>query len=343
MSGRCAAGLLPRGLCAATACAGLLATGAAGAGELRLVNGALIPGELARVESRHIVWKADLVGEITVDKSAVRSLDSSTRLALQPAPATPAARDCRLRVAGDAADLDCPDAAPRSVSLALLRPAPPLRSDTGRLGVALDLERGDDAAQDQIDADLRVTRLRGKRRHGLEATIDYERSAGETTEDEAELLYQGDYLLQGGWYLYGLTEYRRDREASIQESLQIGIGAGYAIEPRDDLRLRVQAGISEVDFDLEDGTDRVTEAGTVRWSGSWSAPWLRAELSHEGKFGAVLEDVDINLLETKTGVSVPISGGLRGELRLDYDRYGISVDGGPREEIEWVLGLGYRW
>ena len=39
------------------------AAAGARAGELRLDNGALIPGEFARIEGHKLVWRAELVGE----------------------------------------------------------------------------------------------------------------------------------------------------------------------------------------------------------------------------------------------------------------------------------------
>ncbi|MBP9036082.1 MAG: hypothetical protein KBG29_19465 [Pseudomonadales bacterium] len=54
-----------------------------GAGQLRLRDGALIPGELKRVESRSIVWHAQLIGDITVETKSIASLDSTTAARLQ--------------------------------------------------------------------------------------------------------------------------------------------------------------------------------------------------------------------------------------------------------------------
>jgi hypothetical protein len=218
------------------------------AGELRLRNGAVIPGELVRADAAHLVWKADLLGDIRVPRTAVLALDSGSALALQS------------------------------------RTAPADHEDSGKLTVSLDLDRGDSSAEDQLDVDARAVRRRGQRRHTFEGSVDYEQDATRTTEDEAELLYQGDYLLRDGWFLYGLGEYRRDREAAIQESVMIGAGAGYEFRPLPELALRIQAGVNEVEFNIDGQGKELTEAGTVRWRGSWKTPWHDLELSHEGNY-----------------------------------------------------------
>jgi hypothetical protein len=315
----------------------------AGAGELRLVNGALVPGELKGIEANHIVWKADLLGDLRVEKSAVLSFDSATALAVRESHDAPVLHDCRVRAERQGAVLACAGLGTRATGLAQLRVAPPDSEWTGKVTASLNLDRGALQANDEIDVDAEAILRRGNRRHNLDASIDYEQNANRTTEDEAELLYQGDYLLQDGWYLYGLAEYRRDRQATIEESVMAGAGVGREFRPRENLYFSVQAGFGEVSLNLSEQGEETVEAATLRWKGSWQAPWRGLRLSHGGKYGFVLEDTDVNLLETQTALSMPIAGGWLGELRLDYDRYGISSGNDPKTEIEWVLGLGYRW
>ena len=53
------------------------------AGELRLDNGAILPGELGSVSPKTLVWKADRIGDVTVAKSDVIDLQTSQRASLQ--------------------------------------------------------------------------------------------------------------------------------------------------------------------------------------------------------------------------------------------------------------------
>ena len=323
-------------------CAVCLA-GSVQGGELRLSNGAILPGELRGLEHDTLVWDADLIGEMKVPKDAVVSMHSTQRIDVMPDGHAPR-KACLVSIDAGQASLACSDdvEAPQAPLMAL-REAPKEHQDSGKITVELDLERGSNATEDQLDIDSRFERTRGNRRHNFEGSIDYERNASRTTQDEAELLYQGDYLLGGGPYLYALTEYRRDRQASIQESLALGVGAGYEFSLRPDVDLRLQAGISEIDVNLVDTGKEYAEAGSLRWMARWQMPWHGLELSHEGQYGVVLEDRQIYLLETRSALSVPIAGGWISELRLDYDRYGVSSDGDGRADIEWVFALGYRW
>jgi len=284
-------------LCLGAACP------AAGA-ELRLVNGARIPGTLAREEGELILWKADLLGEIRVPRAAL---------------------------------------APESAAM-LAPPQVPERSwkSSGKLGVALDIDMRDEDSE-QLDVDARMAWLRGKRRHRIDASADYEREEGQTSEDEAQLTYQADFLLERGWYVFGLVEYRRDREATVQEAIALGPGVGREFHLDKRLDLALEAAVTELDADVEQVGGYRDEAAVVRWRSTWKMPWWRMELFHRGEYAWVLQQDDLNRLEARTGLTVPVREKLVGELRLDYERYGTSPPGESDEDLEWVLALAWRW
>lgn len=330
------------GRCAAI-CIGLVLAIAAHGGELRLKNGALIPGELAKVEAAHLVWKAELLGDIRVPKTAVQHLDSDRQLALQTSAGAASLGDCTVAVQAGHTSLACAGAAPIGAPLASLRQAPPEREDTGKVTVELTLERGAHPTEDDLSIDARRSRRVRNRRHSFEGSIDREELREETVEDEAELEYQGDLLWRDNWYFYGIAEYRRDREAAIQESVLVGAGIGKEFHPHEDVFLRLQVGPGEAELSIDEQGDEAVEVGMLRWRGQWKTPWWDAQLVHEGNYGFALEDTSVSLLEIKTGVEVPFGNSLLAELRLEYDHYGITTDGNPREDVEWVLGLGFRW
>ena len=72
----------------------LLLVGSSGlCGELQLGNGARIPGELKRIEATKVVWSAELIGDISINKSDVVAMHTGTRSDLDTA-AGEVLRDC---------------------------------------------------------------------------------------------------------------------------------------------------------------------------------------------------------------------------------------------------------
>ncbi len=95
------------------ALSGMMVTGIALGGELQLSNGARIPGELKKIEATKVVWSAELIGDITIDKTSVVSLHTSTRSDLATA-AGAVMRDCGMSSARVAPNWIAPGSRPRA-------------------------------------------------------------------------------------------------------------------------------------------------------------------------------------------------------------------------------------
>jgi hypothetical protein len=283
---------------------GLATTCSAAGAELRLENGARLPGTLVRDEGERIVWRADLLGEIAVPRSAIAA-----------------------------------------ESAALLVPVEPASSEwkrSGKIGVALDIDMRDSDSE-ELDVDARLAWQRDKRRHRIDASVDYEREEGQASEDEAELTYQADFLLERGWYVFGLLEYRRDREATVQEAIAVGPGVGREFHFGKRLDFALECAVTELDADVEQVGGYRDEAAILRWRGTWKLPWWRMELFHRGEHAWVVQQSELSHFEARTGLTVPVRDKLVGELRMDYEHYGTSPPGENDEDLEWVLSLAWRW
>lgn len=310
-------------------------------GELRLSNGALIPGELVRIEADKLVWNATLIGEIKVDKKSVLSMDSTTRSTLQIADKS-VLQECRISSSGSEAQLECANGRQTQTTLAELEPAKPEREASGKLSVSMTKESGN-SPKDEFEGDATSTWRVRKRQHTLSASFDYEEKDGDTSDDEASLDYQIDLLRERGWFWFAAPSYRRDRFDTIQESEAVTFGIGRDMKPREGLKLRLQGGLAPVRLDIEDVGREEKMAGQFKWSGTWDTGLWKMELFHEGDYIWVLDDADIYRLQSKTGLTLPLIERLVAELKLEYTRTGFNQSGLKDNEMEWVLALGYRW
>lgn len=318
----------------------LIASQAADAGELRLRNGAVIPGELTRVEAHKIVWAADLIGSITVETRAIVSLSSAVKEPLRVGEDE--LQDCTVRGGRRDVVLQCGEARELATTWNDVEAAEPQSS--GKITASLTRERGNDFT-DEYEGDARATLRRGQRRHELEASVDYEKKSNRATEDEADLSYQLDFLRRGGWYRYTKLDYTRNRFEALQEATTAGAGIGRTLHLARGLNLRLQGGPDVARFDLEDYGRGTEGGGNLQWRVDWkTALWtLDLTVFHEGEYRWLFDDTDVSRLDTRTGVALPLVQGLIAEIRLDYDRVGLQVPGFDNTDQEWVFALGYKW
>jgi putative salt-induced outer membrane protein YdiY len=325
---------------------------AATAGELRLDNGAVLPGELASVGDKTLVWKADKIGEVTVTKSDVVTLQTSSKIPVEIAQHQPAQTDCTVTVKNRQWSVDCAEQAVQSVAVSEFHSVLPATRSSGKFTTSLDIERGANRSE-TVELDLTARWFRPTHRHNADVSVDYETSQGDTTDDEADANYQYDLLRKDGWYWYGRLRYYRDKFETLQEVYAAGAGIGREFTPAEDLNLSIQGGPMEMRFyynsngDNNGNTynnDSATEpGGAVRWTADWKTPWRGITASHSGDLGWIFTLDNGYLFQSSSGLTFPLYAGLIAEVRLDYDRTGVAALDGSKYDFKWVLGLGYKW
>ncbi|MCB1704601.1 MAG: DUF481 domain-containing protein [Halioglobus sp.] len=314
----------------------------AGAGELRLANGAVLPGELSSISAKTLVWKADLIGDVAVSKSDVIALHTSSRIPVEVAAHQPPQTDCLVAVNNSHWSLDCAEQAAQPVVFADLHSLPPATSNSGKVTVSLDIDRGANPSE-ELDIDLSALWLRPTHRHKVSLTVDYETSDGDTTDDDADANYQYDWLRENGWYWFARTRYYRDKFEALNEVYAVGGGKGRDFTPAENLTLSLQGGPMEMYYYYNDDNPEMKPGAAAQWTASWQTPWRGIAMTHSGDLGWVFSISDGYLFQSKTGVTVPLYEGLIAEVRLDYKRSGLSALDGKKYDMEWVLGLGYKW
>ena len=321
----------------------LLATAClAHGGELRLDNGAVLPGELVSVGATTLVWKADKIGAVTVAKADVLSLQESSRIPVELAPRAGRLNDCLVGVKDSLWSVECPKETLHALAYSELRSLPPATGSTGKFSTSLDIDRGANPSE-EVKVDLTARWWRPGYRHNAYLSVDYEQSNGSTTDDNADTHYQYDLLRDRGWYWYGRVRYYRDEFEALQQVYGAGPGIGREFSPADNLSLSLQGGPALMYYYYQDKGWQTEPGSNVRWTAVWQTPWRGIYMTHSGELGRVFSISDGYLFQSRTGVTVPLYQGLVAELRLDYDRSGVKVGDNGNYDMEWVLGLGYHW
>jgi hypothetical protein len=333
---------MPQLACRLAALLLLIAASCTRAGELRLGNGAVLPGELVSINPTALAWKADKIGEITVAKGDVLDLQTSHRVSVREALHQPPQDDCLVAVRHSKWSIDCGPGPVRTVAFAPLRSLPQVPSSTGKLAIALDIDRGANPSE-ELTFDLVARWLRPGYRHNVNISTDYEQTDGTTTDDDADANYQYDLLRPHDWYWFGRLRYYRDEFEALEQVYAAGGGIGRDVSPSDDLTLSLQGGPALMYYQYQDQDWQAEPGMNLRWTLVWHTPWRGVEASHSGELGWIFSISDAYLFQSRTGISFPLYKGLIAEMRLDYDRSGVEVGNNGDHDMEWVLALGYKW
>ncbi len=312
------------------------------AGELHLDNGAILPGELVSIEPSTLAWKADKIGAITVAKVDVLNLQTSQRVAVREGLHQPQQDDCLVAVRAGKWSVDCGPGPVQAVAFAQLRSLPQVPSSTGKLSLALAIDRGANPSE-ELTFDLNARWLRRGYRHNVYISTDYEQTNGTTTDDDADAHYQYDLLRPRDWYWFGRLRYYRDEFEALQQVYAAGGGVGRDASPSDALSLSLQGGPALMYYQYQDRGWQTEPGASLRWTVVWDTPWRGVEASHSGELGWIFSISDAYLFQSKTGISFPLYQGLVAEMRLDYDRTGVEVGNNGDYDMGWVLALGYKW
>ena len=121
-------------------------------------------------------------------------------------------------------------------------------------------------------------------------------------------------------------------------------GIGHDFLPNADLQWSLQTGPTVAYYLIENESWQTDPGWLIGWSANWKTPWP-FDITHSGQPALIFINSNSYKFESKTAISYPIYRGLLFELSLEADRIGVSKSGtgGDKDDIKWVMGLGYRW
>ncbi len=280
------------------------------ADELQLTNGDSLNGELVRTEREQLVWKSPVLGTLKVLKKHIAGLNGKP---LPPAPEPSSAR----------------------------------HEFKGRIGFGFELDKGS-SDNEEYELDMKTSIKSGRYTHSLTAEYELEERRGETREEDHELKYQVDrsFKAEGdGWYLYGLTEWNKDRFREPEEWTAIGAGAGYLWRPATGTEIKMQLGVDGWKLSELSGNEQTLNGG--RWV---------LDIKHKFRWPAdisVFHNLQVlwntsnssdRILESTTGLRVPLTKRLSVAASVDHDRFNSrNISEFQDDETEWNLKLGFSW
>lgn len=305
-----------------------------------MTNGDVIHGELKAIDKKHVLWKSQTLGVLTIDKNQVSQFSSDTVMP-QVKSLVGHASKCSLNMVINV-EQTCADGLHDSQPLATLIAVEPLPAFSGDARFGFNRKDGNTDSAD-LDAGLNAQWLQEQLRHEVQLLVESEESDGVVVDERYEANYQLNHDFHEKWFSYTRLGYEKDRFNAIDEQYELGGGIGYRLSLDNQMLLNLQLGTAYlISHRPQDGSDNDL-AGRWAFKLDWPVPSSKLTLFHHHEFLWTIEDINNNQAESSTGIKLPLIGNLFSELRYDFDY--VSEPSGDQQHAdeEWVIAIGYKW
>lgn len=163
------------------------------------------------------------------------------------------------------------------------------------------------------------------------------------TEDNKSIDGAYDYFFAEKWFANTTLGFEQDDVAELDLRTDAGIGLGYQPFKSDPLNLQMTLGPSYLGEEFSNGNK--DEALAYRWGLDYDQKIAKElfQIFHNHNLLAPSDDTNAFILETETGIRMPIRGGIVGSLQLDFDRDNDPAPGIDKDDTQYSLKLGYEW
>lgn len=341
--------------------AGVLAV-SANAGQIELKNGDKIGGTLKSVSKKAVVWQADKVGQITVDKADVGDMSFA-----QPVRLRGIEKPCLLvEIVEGVARFNCEDK-PKEYSLYTLTDVVPFKkysdemhSYGGKFTVAGSEKSGNVNSSNWLVAS-EVGLRHNDFRHDVELrytgeSLEVEPAEGEEAQDSPVVeYYRGFYSLNWfflpRWFLLGDLTAEKDDAKRISERYVAGLGSGFQWweDEKSALKLELSLLNTKEYFDLS--APEVTAGANTRndFSSGRLAVDFRYDFPrdiaffHRSNISQNFDESDDWRLNAEMGASAPLGFGVSATINVNYDYQNAPQEGVEKDDIVYRVGVVYKW
>ena len=316
------------------------------ADQVRLKNGDVLSGTILSMEGQTLVLETDYAGRLTIKWDHVSNVESKTPLQVvlsdqtsllgQPKPAEEGRMKLKMGKIVETASFDLTEVQainPQEEKGVELK---------GRINLGLTSTSGNtDTESRHLDAEI-VARTE-KNRYTAGVEYNQEEDHDELTAKNYLGYAKYDHFLTRKWYAYGQTLFEKDEFQDLNLRSTIGTGAGYQFFETETTNLYLEAGPSFVNEDFEMAEDRSTMAG--RWALNFDRYFFDDFMQffhfHEGYQG--LEDSDVFVFRSRTGLRFPLSDHLRSTIQYNYDWTKDPPQDEEKEDTKYIITLGYEF
>jgi putative salt-induced outer membrane protein YdiY len=163
-----------------------------------------------------------------------------------------------------------------------------------------------------------------------------------TSSDNWMALAKYDKFFTDKWYGYGMLQYWHDRLADLQFRLAPGVGVGYQWVETPTFNLNTEAGVSYVYEEFSNDGDNERAALRLAYHID-KALNDKISVFHNLEWLPAFDDPSDYNLNADAGIQAKIIGKLISQFKIVYQRDSTPAPGAGKDDIRFVLGLGYSF
>lgn len=181
--------------------------------------------------------------------------------------------------------------------------------------------------------------------HRLTLGADYEwekeNDIKVTDEQQANAIY--DFFFADPWFWNNALMWEQDKVTDLDRRVQATTGLGYQFYDTDDLSLEATfgPGYQNEKFTNQDAEDSMTVNWTLGYEQSFRQDLFR--LYHDQDITAPTDDFSAWLLESETGVRIPLKMGIVASGEIEFDWTNDPAISEEEDDTTYALKLGYEW
>lgn len=324
---------------------------------LELTSGDIINGELITIKEETIEWESPSLGDLTIDKDQIHSLNTKQELKFAGYDSPCIIHD----LSKGTVYYQCGQAF-SSISFLTLNSVAPFASakqitDYSRGNLTLS---GEDSDGNDINSDWTLEATYEKRKGDWRHRPSFRFNQNSETNDDikvsneqALLRYGINWFFRPNWFWTFDTQAEQDEKKELELRTENGFGMGYQFWQTKDSALSTELGVKFVeeqfeDIVLDDGSFIESPESNEYSSLSWTVNAFHSLhkgflFSYEHKIDSSLENSEDWQAEIRAGLSITMGYGLSTELLSEWD-----YDNTPNEDLDKLdrktsVGISYRW
>lgn len=333
--------------CYLLSCVLLLAALPVAADTLWLDNGDRLSGKIQLVSGNTLVMRTEYAGEVAVQVSHIRTLESDGPLLIKDENNAQHSR--RLQASSEPGQVllvsDEAEATPYRISQLrrMMAPQPAIKDWrwSGTADLSLELENTESKKRD-LDVDMSAEARHADWRHVLGAEYQRDHRNDRVSRHRWELDYAFSWFLTEKWFWENRLRYKRDHLEEISRQVELGTGLGYEWWNNAFGRFETAARLVHLRMDLRDSADRSTNGLGVGMG--YRRYLLGKRVEYRQKAKAVLPDDPAvsYMAEAQVGLHYLLNEWASLSLSADWE-YIDSADETALNDTVYKLGVGVSW
>lgn len=322
------------------------------ADELIFTNGDRLTGKISHLLEGKLVFKSDIIGEVTIDLSRIQTFSTDDPVAVhlkdknvllqKIVSSEPGKFAIEGAGAVKAQDFEL-------TSISSINPPPkPDPKWTGNLSAAMASTHGNTKSE-SVSGSLNLS----KRAHNdrIQVNADYAKSKQEdpdtgeknTTEDWWRSKAKYDYFFSKKFFGYVDGRYEKDAIAELDRRMIIGSGAGYQWIETEDLSFSTEFGLASLYEKFDNQTDSNSEVSFQAGYNFGKTLMKNVKFIHDLTYYPSTEEISDYFLTSTAELRAYFSSTMFTTFKVIFDYDATPAIGSHKTDTKYLLGVGYSF